>query len=97
MLKCEPDDIVSTTCQKVAQINDLPDVNGALLFPCAVRRMTLLGADQPLIELQSAKEAIGPTIPFMMGYAGGEICPTSVNDGVPTNRFHNYSLVILVV
>lgn len=97
MLKCDADDIVSTTRQKARQINKLPDVNGALLFPCAVRRVALLSIGKPLLELKAAREAIDPKIPFMIGYAGGEICPTSVRNGAPTNRFHNYSLIILVV
>ncbi|MCL2677444.1 MAG: FIST C-terminal domain-containing protein [Clostridiales bacterium] len=97
LLKCDPGDILLTTRQKVGEINRLSDVNGVLLFPCAVRRVTLLCVDKSLLELQAAREVINPAIPYMMGYAGGEICPTSVKDGVPTNRFHNYSLVILVV
>ena len=51
----------------------------------------------PLMELETARDTINPDIPFMIGYAGGEICPTLVRNGVPTNRYHNYSLVILVV
>ena len=97
MLGCEPDDIISSTCKKIEEINEMQDVNGALLFPCVVRRAVLLGANKPLAELQGAKDALDPKIPFMAGYAGGEICPTSVRDGIPTNRFHNYSLVVLVV
>ena len=97
MLTYDPDDILPSTCQKLEEINKLPEVNGALLFPCIVRRAVLLGSGKPLSELQNARGTINPYIPFMMGYAGGEICPTSVKDGVPTNRFHNYSLVVLVV
>ena len=97
MLICDPDDILSTTQQKLELINQLPDVNGTLLFPCVVRRAALLGANKPLSELENARETINPKIPFMMGYAGGEICPTSVKSGVPANRFHNYSLVVLVI
>ena len=97
MLRCDPDDILATTRQKLEMINGLPDVNGALLFPCVVRRAALLGVNKHLMELQNARDVINPEIPFMMGYAGGEICPTSVRDGVPTNRFHNHSLVILVI
>ena len=97
MLKCDAGDIVSATRQKVEEINELPCVNGALLFPCAVRRVALLSIGKPLLELQTARETINPEIPFMMGYAGGEICPTSVRNGAPTNRFHNYSLIILVI
>ena len=97
MLKCVPDDILTTTRQKLEEINKMSGVNGVILFPCVVRRATLLGVNKHLMELRSAREMINPEIPFMMGYAGGEICPTSVKDGVPTNRFHNHSLVILVI
>ena len=92
-----PDDILSTSLREIHRINDLQDVNGVLLFPCIIRRMVLLGINEPLLELKLAKDNINPDIPFMMSYAGGEICPTSVISGVPVNRFHNYSLVILVV
>ena len=97
MLKGEPDDIVATTCQKIQQLNQLSNVNGAILFPCVVRRASLLSVNKPLLELQWAKDTINPEIPFMMGYAGGEICPTSIKNGIPTNRFHNHTLVILVI
>ncbi|MCL2799946.1 MAG: FIST C-terminal domain-containing protein [Endomicrobia bacterium] len=97
MLKCDPDDILVTARQKLEMLNKLPDVNGVLLFTCTVRRATLSGVNKHLMELQSAKNMINSEIPFMMGYSGGEICPTSVKNDVPTNRFHNYSLVILVI
>jgi len=97
MLQNDPNDILATTRKKLEQINQLPDVNGALLFPCVVRRAALLSVNKPLEELQSARDVIKSEIPFMMGYAGGEICPTSVKNGVPTNRFHNHTLVILVI
>ena len=97
IMVCDPSDIEATTRQKLEQINQLADVNGALLFPCVVRRAALIGANMPLLELKSARDTIHPDIPYMMGYAGGEICPTSMNEGIPTNRFHNYSLVILVI
>ena len=96
LLKIDSDDVLSTTRQKIMQINELPNINGVLLFPCIVRRMMTQRLHQ-LIELETVKDIINPNIPFMMGYSGGEICPTSFNNYVPTNRFHNYSLVILVV
>jgi len=97
IMLCDPDDIEQTTRQKLAEINQMSDINGVLLLPCVVRRAALIGANKPLLELESARDMLDPAIPYMMGYAGGEICPTSVKDGVPTNRFHNYSLVILVI
>jgi hypothetical protein len=96
MLKTDSNDVLEKTRQKIEEIKELPSINGALLFPCIVRRMMTMRPD-PLIELETAVDAIGSDIPFMMGYAGGEICPTSVKNGIPANRFHNYSLVVLVV
>ena len=96
LLATDSDDVLSVTRQKARQVNTLPDVNGALLFPCIVRRMMTQRLN-PLAELETVISEINPDIPFMMGYAGGEICPTSVKNGIPANRFHNYSLVILLV
>jgi len=96
LLKCEPDDVIATTKEKIRQINNLTDVNGVILFSCIVRRIVSM-RENPLLELETVKDAIKPDIPFMMGYAGGEICPTMVKSGIPTNRYHNYSLVILVI
>lgn len=95
LLKCTPEDVLSTTLQKLGEIDDMPDVNGVLSFSCIIRRMVTMGID-PLLEMAGAKNKLG-AVPFMMGYAGGEICPTSVRNGIPTNRFHNYSLITLVV
>jgi len=97
IMKCDVDDILLTTSDTIKQLNEMQNVNGALLFPCAVRRSALLGANKASLELENARAEINPEIPFMVGYAGGEICPTSSNDGIPTNRFHNYSLIILVI
>ncbi|MCL2138380.1 MAG: FIST C-terminal domain-containing protein [Treponema sp.] len=96
LLTIDPEDILSTTRQKVLQINEMPGVNGVLMFPCIVRRM-LTQRIHPQAELEIVRETIYPNIPFMIGYSGGEICPTSVKNGKPINRFHNYSLVILVI
>jgi hypothetical protein len=96
LLTCNPQDVLKTTRECVDRVNKSDGINGVLFISCIVRRMTILSGD-PLAELQAVKEGIKPGIPFMTGYAGGEICPTSVRDRIPTNRFHNYSLVVLVV
>jgi hypothetical protein len=90
-------DIESSSLHELDRLNRLPDVNGALLFPCIVRRMVLLSVNKAFASLSRIKETIDPAIPFMLGYSGGEICPTSIRDGVPTNRFHNYSFIALIV
>ena|GEM_PF-136489 len=97
LLKWNTDHMLSATSQKISEINGMSDVNGVLLFPCCIRRAMLVGVNNPLLELVTVKENIRQEIPFMMADAGGEICPTSIRDGVPLNRFHNYSIVILIV
>jgi len=96
LLTSNSDDVLSTTRQKIEQLNELTDINGILMFPCIVRRMMTMRI-KPMMELETVRSTINQDIPFMMGYSGGEICPTSISNGKPTNRFHNYSLVILIV
>jgi len=91
-----PDDIISSTVQKIEEVNAMPDVNGVLFLSSGCRRMVVLGMG-PFVELESARNALNSRIPFLMGYSGGTMCPTSVKNGIPVNRFHAYSLVVLVV
>jgi len=88
-------DVISTTLLQVEKVNSLPDVNGVLSFSCIIRRMVL--GINPYLELETFQDNMDSQTPFMMGYAGGEICPTSVREGIPVNRFHNYSFVTLII
>ena len=97
ILKCDVNDILFTANHTIRQMNKLQNINGAMIFPCAVRHSTLASVNTPTLELQTALSEINPQIPFMMGYSGGEICPTSFYDGIPVNRYHSYSLIIMVV
>ena len=92
----EPEDIISSTLQRVEDVNNMPDVNGVLFFSSGCRRMVIIGINS-LIELESAQNALNSQIPFLMGYSGGTMCPTSVANGLPVNRVHAYSLVVLVI
>ena len=96
ILSYETDDVLSATRQKIEQINNLSDINGVLLFPCIGRRIMTMRAS-PLAELEAVNNTIRQGIPFTIGYVDGEVSPTLVKNGIPTNRFHNYSLVILIV
>ncbi|MCL2820380.1 MAG: FIST C-terminal domain-containing protein [Oscillospiraceae bacterium] len=96
LLKCEAQDVLSTTQCKVNEINEMDDVNGVLLFSCVVRRVVTM-TDNHNEEFEIVRDSLRPDIPFMMGSAGGEICPTGVRNGIPTNRYHNYSIAILVI
>ncbi|MCL2380800.1 MAG: FIST C-terminal domain-containing protein [Treponema sp.] len=96
MLASDSEDVLSATRKTIEQINDLPGVNGAVLFSCIGRRMMTMHNNH-LSEAETVTDTIRSGIPFILGYAGGEISPTLVRDAIPTNRFHNYSLVVLVV
>jgi len=96
LLKCDSADVLATAGQKIKQINEMSGVNGVVLFSCVVRRIVTMN-DNHNEEFKNVKDSLRSDIPFMMGCAGGEICPTQSKDGIPTNRYHNYSLIILVI
>ena len=97
VLKADEESIISTSLQGLNKLNNMEGVNGALIFSCVSRRIKLMGVNKPLAEMQLAKDTIRTDIPFMMGGAGGELCPTSVKEGVAFNRTHEFSMVILAV
>lgn len=87
--------VIESTAQRMKETNEMDNVNGILSFSCITRRM-LMQTD-PLAELQTIAESIDDKAPYMIGYSGGEICPTSSDSRGTTNRFHNYSLVTLII
>ena len=89
------EDVILIAEEQLEEAVSLPDINGILTFSCIARRMMVMQKDS-LRELNIARKKIG-NIPFMMGYAGGEICPTSVNDGIATNRYHDYSIITMII
>jgi hypothetical protein len=97
VLKADEESILSTSLRGLKKLNDMEGINGALLFSCVSRRIKLMSVNNPLAEMQLAKDTIRTGIPFMMGGSGGEICPTSVKDSVAFNCNHEYSMVILAV
>ena len=97
LLDFDSKSIKTTSKRQIEKINSLQDVNGALLFSCTSRRFVLFGVNDDFAELQIANDTIRQDIPFMLGYSGGEICPVIDDSGIINNRFHNYSMAILVV
>ncbi|MCL2193286.1 MAG: FIST C-terminal domain-containing protein [Treponema sp.] len=103
LMNMAAEDVVTETEAKLRTVKDMPgndtNMNGILIFSCVVRHMLIIHKN-PLEEMERANEAIKEALgdpPFMMSYSGGEFCPTSVKDGVHVNRFHNYSIVGLVI
>jgi hypothetical protein len=66
----------------------------AFIFSCASRSM-LLGAES-LDEVHMVRETIGD-LPFLMAYAGGEICPLVRKDGSVFSHFQNGAFIVCVV
>ena len=95
MLNMTNEGVLIASGKKAEEISQMTDVNGVIGFSCIVRRMALMNTDS-CDELTLVSEKLGD-IPFMMCYAGGEICPTSVNNNVAINRYHSFSLIFLVL
>lgn len=89
------EDVLSTSAQALDAIAADENKQAVLLFSCMVRRMSL-GAE-PLKEANLLMEKMSPDTPYMLAYAGGEICPTTSMENKVTNRFHNYSLIALIL
>jgi len=96
IINCESNDILSETHKKIKQVNDMNDINGVLMFSCIVRRIVTMDINTNK-EFELVRDTLHPDIPFMLGCAGGEICPTLIKNGIPTNRYHEYSIIILVL
>jgi hypothetical protein len=64
----------------------------ALLVWCCATRASILG-DDTLAEIRLLRQAAG-NIPFILAYAGGEICPGVGEGGQVYNQFHNQSFTL---
>ena len=92
---CNKDDVLSTTLNVINQINTFENVNAVIMFSCIARRIAL--GHEFFAEINNVAKNINPQFQYMVGYAGGEICPTSLKDGAAVNRLHNYSFVACIL
>jgi len=92
---CSMEDVLETTLERVGSINEMDNVQAVIMFSCIVRRMAF--GVNPLVEAEGIRGLLKPETPFIMGYSGGEICPTSVREHIASNRFHNYSFIACVL
>lgn len=91
---CEKNEVVGTARDLVSSIKQKYSGRTALIFSCTGRRIAL--GSEPLAEMQHYIELNGD-VNYLMAYAGGEICPMSVSNGVASNFFHNYTLVTCIL
>jgi len=91
----DKEDLLLTTRQAAEQIaKDAKDASAVLIYSCVGRCMAL-GSDQ-FREMELVSDILADSLPYMMMYSGGEICPTQVENGVATNRFHNNAFIACV-
>jgi len=82
----EKSDILETTKNTLDELaKDMQNASGLLIYSCVSRYMAL-GADI-FKEIELVTENV--KVPYLMAYAGGEICPTQVIEKTAANRFHN--------
>ena len=72
------------------KVTDVKERQVTLVLPC-ITRYVMLAPDQERELRLISENLIASGKPFMMGYAGGEICPMRGQDGKLHNRFHNYT------
>jgi hypothetical protein len=78
-----------------AAINTIKDKEAfALIYSCATRYVVL--AADSLAEFNIFRKEAGEK-PYLVAYAGGEICPVRNSSGQLTNRFRNQNLVICII
>jgi len=87
-------DVVVQTAREVTEKIKSKGTSTALIYSCIGRRVGLM--NEPMKELEAIKEIMPPEINYMVGYASGELCPTSVTPEIAHNHEHNQTLVACV-
>jgi hypothetical protein len=91
----DKDDMISAARSAVKNAADHEHGKSfALVYSCA-SRLVLLGSES-LDEIHMLREEISG-LPFLMAYAGGEICPFVRSDGSHMSRFQNGSFIICAI
>lgn len=89
------EDILSSSADMVEKIKAVPDKQAVIVFSCIVRRMFF--GITPLAEAEMVARELKDGAPYMLAYAGGEICPTTSRGNTVTNRFHNYTIIACIL
>lgn len=92
----EYDDIIKTAGETVRGIMEKEtEISGMVIFPCMSRIMALGAAADDELDAITANMRSG--VPFHMCYSGGESCPVYTSGGKTVNRFHNFSIIALIL
>ncbi|MDR2296130.1 MAG: FIST C-terminal domain-containing protein [Clostridiales Family XIII bacterium] len=89
--------VMETAQTTVSQaLADVEAKGGAfmLAIPCFTRGLVISPNSEE--EMKRTSEMIGDTLPFMLLYSGGEMCPVYDEKGGAVNRFHNLTYTLVV-
>jgi hypothetical protein len=86
--------VMETAELSVKNLKDQDGVNGVLMFPCMSRAQMI--SPNSMDEIKKVIDVLGTETPYMLCYAGGEVCPIYGEDGKTYNHFHNYTFTACV-
>ena len=92
---CDPEDAMATAKQITQHISTLTDAQAIFICSCYVRKVAF--GLEPFKEANMIVDTLPKNIPYMLFYAGGEFCPTTVTNGQANNYFHNFSFIACVL
>jgi len=82
-------DVLGTTIRTIENIMKNQGVSTLLLYSCLARSYAL--GTELLAETEVVNKTVVERVPYIFGYAGGEICP--VRDTANSNSFHNNTII----
>lgn len=92
LAQAERDDIFATIDKITDDIlKDAEGASGLLIYSC-VARIMILGSGM-YEELEAVGKKLDGRLPYIMGYSGGEMCPTNNESGDAVNYFHNNTII----
>jgi len=81
-------DVLNTTMRTIKNILQNENISTLILYSCVARNYSL--GTEFLAETETINKTV-EGIPYIFGYAGGEICP--VRDTANSNSFHNNTII----
>ena len=89
--------IMATTEEGLRLILENNRRSGALFMPCVTRYVMMVPNRNAELDLIASRLENENIMPFMVGYAGGELFPVRDENGVLRNRFHNFTFSAYVL
>ncbi|MCL2888825.1 MAG: FIST C-terminal domain-containing protein [Eggerthellaceae bacterium] len=87
------DDVFSSAEDLAHKILEEGAPNGALLFSCLSRSITL--GSQPMGEIEVFQSVFKEKVPYLLMYSGGEMFP-EITEEATFNKAHNASIIVCV-